>query len=83
MPFDPALQEFLKAGAIAPAARGDVPIAELRAQAHANMERSYLSLVAPGAEVASIADHAVAVNGGVIQARVYTPRAGGPLPVHD
>jgi acetyl esterase len=82
MPLHPEVQEFLKASAAAPPPDPDLGIAERRAAAHRGLMLSFGALTAPGAEVAGISEQCVAVDGGSIRARVYTPRGSGPFPAH-
>ena len=46
------------------------------------MQTSFLALSEPGPDVASVEDRVVAVDGGEIAVRVYTPAGDGPFPAH-
>jgi acetyl esterase len=83
MPPDPRLQPILDAAnAAAPPDTEGKTIAELRAAAHEGMQTSFLVFGDEGPDVASIVDHRVAVDGGEITVRVYTPHGDGPFPGH-
>jgi acetyl esterase len=58
--------------------------AEARTAAHAMMEESFVAYYAPQAPLAEEADHRIAVDGGSIAVRVYSPGAPGgeALPCH-
>jgi len=81
VPLDPVLVPICDAAAAAPAQPGG-SIAERRAQAHEMMQTSFLALSEPGPEVASVEDRVVAVDGGKIAVRIYTPAGDGPFPAH-
>jgi acetyl esterase len=82
MPVLPEIQEFLKASAAAPPPDPRLSIAGLREAAHRGVMRSFGLLTAPGAEIASIEERQIAVAGGSIRARIYTPRGDDPFPAH-
>jgi acetyl esterase len=82
MPLYPEIEEFLKASSAAPALDPKLSIAELRSAAHRGVMHSFGMLTAPGADVASIEERSLPVDGGSIRARIYTPRGTGPFPVH-
>jgi acetyl esterase len=88
MPIDPRLQPVVDLmNAQPPADDTGVPVAELRARAHAGMELSFLAMGEPGPDVASIVEHRIPVGAegvepGEITVRVYTPFGEGPFPGH-
>jgi len=82
VPILPALQPIIDAANAAAPLPDSVPVAERRAHAHEMMEMTFLALTEPGPDVASIVNHTVAVAGGEITVRVYTPLGAGPFPAH-
>jgi acetyl esterase len=82
MPIDPRLQPILDAAAAAPPPDPSLSIAQKRAAAHAAMEMGFLAFSEPGPDPAATTDHRIAVDGGEITVRVYTPHGVGPFPAH-
>lgn len=82
MPLLPELEPIVQAAAAAPRSVANQSVSRLRAAAHADMERSFLSMVEKGPEVASVVDHEVPVDGGTVRVRVYTPHGAGPFGAH-
>ncbi len=82
MPLDPALQPILDAMNSRPRPPAGLSTAELRAIVHAEMDGSFFAIAEPAPEVANIVDRRVAVDGGEITVRVYTPPGTGPFPAH-
>lgn len=82
MPLDPVIRSMLDAAAAAPLPPPGATIAEQRAVVNQLTEASFLALAEPGPDVASVLDRRVAVAGGEITVRVYTPFGEGPFPAH-
>jgi acetyl esterase len=82
VPLDPALQPLLDAINAAPTSRRDLPVADLREEIHTTMMITTTALGDDPCEVGMVADHRVAVDGGEITVRVYTPQGDGPFPAH-
>ncbi len=82
MPIDARLQPILDGARSAPAPDPSLSTSERRAHADAAMELSFMAFAGAGPEVASVVDHTVAVDGGEITVRVYTPAGDAPLPAH-
>ena len=82
MPIDARLQPILDGARSAPAPDPSLSTSERRAHAHTAMELSFMAFAGAGPEVASVVDHTVAVDGGEITVRVYTPAGGRALPAH-
>ena len=75
MPLDPEIEELLFGEAAA-----DGPSFALGVEASRAAEYEYIELCGPEEPVASIADRSVAVEGGEIGVRIYTPEGTGPFP---
>jgi acetyl esterase len=81
MPVDPAISWIVEAANAAEEPDGSLPVEELRARAHALMDKTFLAVSEDPPEVSST-DHAVPVESGQITVRVYRPEGEGPLPAH-
>jgi acetyl esterase len=73
----PEVRALLEAGT-SPPAQGELTMAELREASRQQFDAVCAAL--PYEDMAAVRDHEVAVDGGSITARVYTPHGGGPLP---
>ncbi len=81
MPLLPGLQPLYAAldGMPIPA---DLPIAEMRAAMHAQIDAGFGALAVEHPPATSEVDHVVPVDGGEITVRVYRPQRDGNLPCH-
>lgn len=82
MPLDPVLEPILDAMNASPPLPPDLTVAEQREQLHAMMDMSFVALGEDTIPVARVEDLRVAVAGGEITVRVYTPAGTGPFPAH-
>jgi acetyl esterase len=83
MPVLPALQPLFDAIGASGDRTGDLPVAEARAMAHAAMEQRIIGFYASPEPLPRESEHRVAVAGGRIRVRCYSPASGAePLPCH-
>lgn len=84
MQLDPLIQRFLDdaAAALAPLSDPALTVAERRSSADAVAATLHRSVAQPGPQVGEISDHTVAVEGGEIRLRCYTPEGDGPFAGH-
>jgi acetyl esterase len=75
MPVDPQIQALLDRGTGVPATH-TLPVAEARRQYEAR-----IALMAPPAQVATVAERAIDGPGGSLKLRIYTPAGRGPFPL--
>jgi acetyl esterase len=75
MPVDPQIQALLDKGTGVPATH-TLPVAEAR-----RLYEARIAVMAPGAEVAKVAQQRIDGPGGPIELRIYTPVGTGPFPL--
>src|SRR3979411_3032488 len=75
MPVDPQIQALLDRGTGVPATH-TLPVAEAR-----RLYEARITVMAPPAEVAKVAQRSVDGPGGPIALRIYTPSGSGPFPL--
>jgi acetyl esterase len=75
MPVDPQIQALLDRGTGVPATH-TLPVAEARRQYEAR-----IALMAPPAQVATVAERAIDGPGGSLKLRIYTPAGSGSFPL--
>jgi acetyl esterase len=75
MPLDPEVQALIAADGA-----GDGPAFSLGVTESRAAEYDFIELCGPEEPVVSVVDHLVAVDGGEIGVRVYTPEGAGPFP---
>ena len=81
MPVDPRLVPILEQANAAPAAdAADEAVAAQRARIGRTMEQMFFALGEAGPELADVHDERVAVDGGEVAVRIYTPAGEGARP---
>jgi acetyl esterase len=75
MPVDPQIQALLDRGTGVPATHS-LPVDEAR-----RLYEARVAVMAPPAEVASVAQRSIAGSAGPIRLRLYTPKGQGPFPL--
>jgi acetyl esterase len=75
MPVDPQIQALLERGTGVPATH-TLPVDEAR-----RLYEARIAVMAPPAEVATVAERSIAGPGGAIRLRIYTPKGQGPFPL--